>query len=533
LEEDDFYTATVAPFLEIITTIKMPFPIQSLEELLNIDVLDIRSIIKKLDMFIEIRDNGVMLVHKSVHDWLCSITLNDKYYISLNRGHKKICDFVISEFSKDTISEYVREFGFKHLAECGRLEKIAEIICNAPKDINTIFIKFATHMIFEGETDFLLKLFAVFATREGSASFIVMEVIKLLLQYGKKTEAENIVGSFDEGERKEQLKAFLSFYSAKVCNQNTSEIIEEGNAVIQLLKGEKIIAEILRILGDAYREKGHHEKAVELYREGKEKALEYKLDTIYLDCECALIDIEYVNGNTTSALKMLSVIKEKIDFKTPNIYTYKYYRLLGHIFHLRAEIPEAMNAFNECELIANKLSFPLKLIETYNSIGELQPTYNLGKDYVEKSRELSVHSGLNSLECGKSYYIEADLLLRNEQFEAALSCADRAIEILEGVGYGSGCSKSYLIKGKVLFELGQYDNAILFCKKASAYFAREQIYPPFRLDAYYFILKCASKLGTLNLHTADDSIDYFNLAEFPYLGDALACVKELQNVKND
>jgi tetratricopeptide (TPR) repeat protein len=482
-EEDDYYTENVAPFLEVLTTAKMPVSVHMLESLLGIDALDIRKIIKKLDMFMEMRDDALMLVHKSVYDWLCSATLNDKYYISLNRGRNKLCDYSIFEFGKGKIDKYVEEYGFKHLVESNKIEKIAEIIAGEPHNMHSIFMRFVTQMLLSDETELIVKIFSTFAVQKHDAYFIVAEVLKLMLQYGKKTEAENIINCFKNDNHNKMLKELLDFYNLKTLNINTVQIINMGESLIGCINDDIILSEIMRILGDAYRENGHHADAVRLYNEAKNKAHANIVDRIFLDCECALIDMQYVNGNLKDAFNALHEVKERIDFNNPNIYAYKYYRLLGQIFHAENSIYESINAFNECLRIAKLLSFPLKQIETNNSLAELQDDLNIGREYLKVAWKLDEEAKLNRLEYGKGFYIEANLLVKNKQSTEAMVCVDDAIRILEEVGYGSGSARSYLIKARLLYDKQSYNEALSYATKAYNYYVRENIYPAFKLEA--------------------------------------------------
>jgi len=522
-DDYSYYEDKAAPFLEIIISIKTPISIEAIKSILNYDDFDVRQLVKKLDMFLELRDNTIMLIHKSIHDWLCNITLNDKYYISLNRGKKNLCGFIEREFTtySNMIDEYVEEFGFKHLIEIGRFEKIAEIISKGLNNIHTLFFDFAKQLLLSNETHLLVNLFSIAAKEQydvTNVSYVVAEVIKLMLQYGKKEVAENIVSCFKAKENYNQLIELLKFYEIKAFNNNTALIIEKGETIVNnKVYDIRILAEIARILGDAYRENGNHVRAVELYSDSKSKANEHKLDSLYLDCECALVDMEYVVGNVDTALCKLMILKSKIDFKTPDIYTYKYYRLLGHIFHIKSAQNDAMNAFSESLNIANALSFSLKQIETYNSLAELQNNFSIAKIYLEEGRKLSAVTGLNSLEFGKSFYIEASLLLKESKYKEALNCVEKAIQILENVGYGSGCARSYLIKGKILFQTEFYNEAVIYLERAGKYYIRECIYPTFRLEVYFFVLKCAEKIDQITKYKNFDVLDYFDINQFPHM----------------
>ena len=184
-----------------------------------------------------------------------------------------------------------------------------------------------------------------------------------------------------------------------------------------------------------------------------------------------------------------------------------------------------MNAFSECLSITKYLAFPFKQIETYNSLAELQSNYKIAKEYLETGRKICIATSLNSLELGKSFYIEAGLLLLEEKYDKAIGCIDHAIEILEQVGYGSGCAKSYLIKGKILFQSRQYKSAIEYLEKAGKYYIREEIYPTLRLESFYYILKCAEEIGQLNQYKKFDDYTYFNEDQFPHLQKYLKEIK--------
>jgi len=349
-------------------------------------------------------------------------------------------------------------------------------------------------MLLSEEINLIIKIFTVFAAQKYNSYFVFAEVLKLMLQYGKKAEAKTIINSFKNEEQKETLFGLFDFYDLKTANSNTSHIIKTGEALVNRIKDDKILAEVLRILGDAYRENGRHDDAVRLYNEAKIKASANNLDMIYMDCECALIDMEYVVGDLDAASNSLKKIKERIDFNNPNIYTYKYYRLLGHIFQFDNSVSESINAFNECLRIAKLLSFPLKQIETNNSLAEVQTDLNTGLEYLETARKSDKDANLNRLEYGKGFYIEAELLFKNNKTKEANTCADKAIMILEEVGYGSGCARSYLIKAEILFNEEKYQEALPYAQKAHDYFIRENIYPIFKTQAAGLIQKIQEKL---------------------------------------
>jgi len=522
-DDSDYYDEKVAPFLEIMTVIKTPMPIEVIKIILNLDDFEIKQLIKKLDMFIELRDNNIMLVHKSIYDWLSNIKLGDKYFISLNRAQKNLCGYIEHEFAGkiNQVDSYTAEYGFLHLAENGRLERIAGIVYEWNQGLHVLLMRFVRQLLLSSEAELLINLFRFLADDrydERNIDFIATEVMKLMFQYGKKDIAEGIVSCFKGKKNYERLMQLMEFYKIKTFNESTALVIEKGELLLKDNElSQRVFAEIMRILGDAYRENGNHTRAVQLYTESKTKAAENEQLQLFMDCDCALIDMEYVVGNEEAALNALEKMKPKLNFKTPDVYTYKYYRLLGSIFHIKNQINEAMNAFSECLNISIALAFPLKQIETNNSLAEIQSIYNIAENYLHTSRKLCAVTSLNSLELGKSYYIEAELLLKDGDYEKAMNCVEQAINILEHVGYGSGCARSYLIKGKIFFNKNDFNSALAYFERAGKYYIREHIYPTLRLEAHYYVLKCAKEAGQLDKYNNFDDCSYFNLTEFPYM----------------
>ncbi|WP_432558635.1 TIR domain-containing protein [Granulicoccus sp. GXG6511] len=518
--DSEYYEKVATPFLEIISVVGTPLSQKVLCEMLGLETLALSKIVRRLDIFLDVRENAITLGHKSIYDWLRSIELTDRYYISLARGLERVCDYVAHDLlTPDRVSDFTAEYGLRRLAEAKRYETIAQLMIRSDPEVRPLLARFFLQMLSTNDKESLVPLFASYAAAGGPANIVLAEAIKTLFQYEERDVAEAIAGCFSSGPDRTAVGQLVAFYAARARNDDTEAIVTAGRAAMELVPDEAVRLDLMRSLADAYREKGDHRAATELYTEASEKAAPLGLTLTVRDCRAALIDLEYVVGHLRSARRSLDLLKAELDFGVPNIHSYKYYRLLGSIFHITgSENRQARAAFQECLDIADQLSFPLKMIETFNSLAEVQTTVESGLDFVQRARDLAARSDLNRLELGKGYYIEANLLRRAGANEAAEMSARTALTILEAVPYASGCARAHLALGAIHAERGEHAAAIEWFRKANAYYVREQIYPSFRAEAYSGLLRSAAAEGTLATHVGQDDLDQLDAGEFQQLG---------------
>ena len=133
---------------------------------------------------------------------------------------------------------------------------------------------------------------------------------------------------------------------------------------------------------------------------------------------------------------------------------------------------------------------------------------------------------MNSLEYGKSFYIEAGICLDKGDYVAAINKAERSHQILSEVGYGSGVARAKFIKGKALYINKQYEEAITYFADTLAYYIRENIYPAFRVESFFYLLKCAENIDKKEEYVTFDNIkNVSNIQYFDYLNEMIQYIE--------
>lgn len=495
--DKDFYESSIKPFLEVMIALKEPPLLSDLEAILSADEDELHQFVFKMDMFLLIKDNRIYISHKSLSDWLKSMTLSDPYYISKKNGDKMICEWIIKTFSKkNSFCSYAYNYGMAHLIERKIYgEKIVEFL-NTGKDIfvDMLTLYFASQADCDDFEDLTLSLSEHVSDIINPMRFFI-KCVKALIQFGKTMEAESFLEVFSNCSSFQLMEKFYKFITIKNRNINVSSIISLGEECMKIdVLDNKTKADICRILGDAYRESGNAVTATDLYQKATDLCSDDKLCTTYTDCESALIDIAYINGEVPSVFQKLQKLEASIDFSFPNVKQYKYYRLRGNMYHLLNKKEKALSDFLLCFDIADKLGFKLKAMESLNSIAEVESNIVQAKTHLEKARRFWTEYNLNKLEYGKSFYIESGINLAEEQWEEALRLAKVSEEILIEVGYESGAARAQFYKGVALYNLGFYDEASKNIKLAYNYYDKSDIYPIYKLDAYRYLLFCDYKL---------------------------------------
>ena len=517
--DKEFYDDAIRPFLEVLIALKEPPLLTDLEAILSADEDELHQFVLKMDMFLLIKDGRLYISHKSLSDWLKSMTLSDPYYISKKNGDKLICDWIVKTFSrKNNFCPYAYNYGMAHLIERRSYgDKIVSFV-NTEQDI---FVDMLA-LYFASQSDGEIFCTVMESLTEKVADInkpmrLFIKCVKGLIQFGKNEEAQDFLSVFSNCEEYELMKKFYDFITMKNSNKDVDSIIALGEDCITIEDlDNKTKADIFRILGDAYRESGDAVKATVLYNNALELCSDDKQCSTYSDCECALIDIAYINGEVSEVFQRLQKMENSIDFVSPNVKQYKFYRLRGNMYHLLNKRDEALSDFMACYDIADKLGFKLKAMESLNSMAEMENDPNQAKKHLDTARRFWTEYNLNKLEYGKSFYIEAGIELSSNDWSEALRLANVSEEILSEVGYESGIARARFYKGLSLYNLGQYENARNYFQLAFDYYNSSDIYPIFKLNAYRYLLFCDYQLDkNLDSYSVDFVDTIKNLHFFP------------------
>lgn len=519
-DEDEVFKFQAKPLLELLCNAKDFMDITYVGDLLNLDSDNLNLLIKKMDIFLSVKNDSLMISHKSIYDWMYNVCAGDDYFVDLRKGKENLLKHITSGLSSDNPNHYVLEYGFEHLVEAKMFSTIATILTT---ENDSVITAYENYLIREVARESEFTIFEVFNILCGNdyLNYITFITIITLIQYNKDCEVERILDYYRRHKNYNILLTFNDFFKARNNNADCALIVKHGQALTQHNLPPKVLGITGLILGDGYRVGGDIKTAAEYYRLSSQIATEHHITTLYFDCECALIDLEYVVGNINAALTRLNKIKEFLNFDEPGMNLYKYYRLLGNIYSIKHNFPEAVKNFTECLKIAQSLSFPLKMIQSYNSIAESTTDYRSAVDNIMKSREVYKQLHSNTLEYGKGYYIQAEAMFGQQLFTEAESIINQGIDILTKVGYGSGIARCHLVKGKILAKTGKYVQAATHLELALNYYIKNQIYPSFRLEAHWYLVKSLERIPDLTGQSQKiyDNIDYFNYLEFDYLKD--------------
>lgn len=269
-------------------------------------------------------------------------------------------------------------------------------------------------------------------------------------------------------------------------------------------------------LADMVREHGDYERAKKLYGVAKEKALAEGLKKEAISCDFALADLDYVRGNHERAKERIEEL-EKGSGQTFGV-NYEATRLLGHIALAQGDLKAAREYYCAALVRAEETNSQYQMIESNNSLAEAQESYVDAAKYLDKAREISVENRTAPLEYGKSFYIEADLRIKDMDYSLAEEAADKAIVLLEEAGYAGGVAHAYVSRGKARYFQEKYDLAVGDFDNALRHYEETDTRPNFRFEATYYIIKSEIALGKAfnDIDLADVCI-YFGIVDYPYL----------------
>lgn len=269
-------------------------------------------------------------------------------------------------------------------------------------------------------------------------------------------------------------------------------------------------------LADMVREHGDYKRAAYLYEKAKEKALAEGLKKEAVSCDFALADLDYVRGNHEKAKERIEEL-EKGSAQTFGV-NYEAARLLGHIALAQGDLKAAREYYCAALVKAEEMNSQYQMIESNNSLAEAQESYVDAVKYLDKAREISVENRTAPLEYGKSFCIEADLRIKDMDYSLAEEAADKAIVLLEEVGYAGGVAHAYVSRGKARYFQEKYELAFGDFDNALRHYEETDTRPNFRFEATYYIIKSEIALGkSFSDIEMTDANEYFSCGSYPYL----------------
>jgi hypothetical protein len=518
VQDVDYYKKNIRHVLEVICCGYDSFDVSNLAAIVKFDEYEINDIINSFGSLI-IEDHGkYYFVHKSIKDWLLDRNCSGQYYINYNSGHRKIIDWIKRNSKEFFKNSYLKEFALIHLFENKEYEEVLNLL----QQYNNIIMKlFLDTIMFFVDKNNLETIYDYFSYQENLGSQVFLyKTIKMLIEYDKIEIAEYLLISQDIKTKKK-----LNLYSKLILERKrgkTNQVIKIGKKAVKLLEKENCIGDVYHLLAEGYRESGLHQEALVYYSKVKDST--DRNDLIYFENHCALIDLQYVYGNCPIAFQMLEELN-KYNINPISYDRFKICRLYGNLYESLSEIANAKNYFNESLTIALKIKRPYSIVEAYNSMAGVVG-YDKSMEYITQGRKIANEIGAK-LEMGKSYYIIAEKEIEQKIYSKAVYSGMKSLEILELVGYGSGCARANYLIGLAFYHKKEYEKAISFFKNSYYYYDRENIYPHLRVNNIYYYFQALKKLVDKRYRTLNLSVP--NIEYYPKLEMKIREIKETIN----
>ncbi len=514
---------------------KEPFEVEGIADILGIEERKLSQATKKLNVFLNRRDEKISIYHKSLYDWIKSMKLGDPYYVPLRDIKNLFVKWIFEKIEAEDDDEYLYKYAFLHIFELNgrKLHRdVAKLLIGAnEKYLDSFNASLLEQIRLDKNLDDYQRVFTDICSIERKPCRVIYSAIKHLTQNEQDDFVSVITSNFVDTPYYEALQLFINFTRHRLKSGNSKELIELG---LQFKFEEYDIntqSDLISTLADAYRVNGFYKTAAEYYAKAVSLAKRTSYYGVtYYTSKCALIDIAYLYGKIEQAFKQIHEVEREIQVNSADIIHYKYHRILGNLYHSLEERDKAYDEFNKCLTIAEKLNYSTIIIATLNSIASTEPEEERAKELIAKCREVSKCGVINRLEYGKSFTVEAERYNELGLYAQAKECAETSYQILESVGYGAGKARALLNFAYAKFHLGEYEDAIEPLLKAEEHYIKEEIYPFLRVKAFHTLLCCADKIGRLKeFITVDNVDDIANLHYYQYCEPISAAIRELVN----
>jgi hypothetical protein len=124
------YKAKYRPLLELIVAAMAPLPIDVAVGALVMDELGIMELSDKMGSLFPVSNGHIRPFHKSLIDWLKYADRAGQYFVSQNKGHKRLADYGMQEYSAgvNSMSRYMLAYLPEHLAKADRLDDLKAVV---------------------------------------------------------------------------------------------------------------------------------------------------------------------------------------------------------------------------------------------------------------------------------------------------------------------------------------------------------------------------------------------------------------------
>lgn len=518
------YKEYYRPLFELLVSAQEPLNIKMATEILSWDEYETDDILDSLGSLFYIENTAIEPFHKTIFEWLLDRNKSGEYKVSEDKGHVRFCDYIVRKNDRVPFIEYINRFGPYHLYRCDRFAEIVDLVNENEQFAGSLRALVLSEVQNNDQllTAKIKRLFTLLikSLPASAAEKHLVLMVSLFIDYSLFDAAKKFEHLLQE------LKAGLcwlnDYIEFRLCRMvGQPKMVEQVGRKLISSKSvpESLLTTIHYYLADGLREQGFHSEAISHYEYSLKYVEKNKDLPFWLKGTCALADMEYVYGLLPEAMTRLKnalALSVKHDLA---LLKGQIFRMIGNVEHIRDNLTTAQYYFHKSLEEALKIKRPYSIVEAYNSLAEAKRIDCCEKDAlwnVHEARKYALKYNAN-LELGKGYYIEAIILLHSGKLNQAEEVAERSLEILKTVGYGSGIARSQAILARVLFQQRKdMDEALKYALSALKYYQREQIYPSLRIETYHTLMQCAEELNLAEQYAHIENVSAVpNILNFP------------------
>jgi tetratricopeptide (TPR) repeat protein len=496
--------------LEVVLASEKPLNEEQLATAAQIDRDDeLPMLLRKLAVYLPARcgeDGGeyYSLFHNSLRDWLSgSGSRGTPYQCQVRRGHRLLAELFRKATSyKRLWKDYLKQYGSLHLVEAEEFDMLSQQLQSNPDLFIANTAETLSNLLADKDpcrvekAELAIEHLLCENTSSPEHFQVIVETAFCLTDYRLQNQALKIV----QASRKhygDYLELALTLKQEAEKNSIDQVIILARRIIEQSPPVEALVGFAHFHLAEGLRIRGEHLEALKAYRKAV-LAIKPKVHLrIWIDAQCALADLEYVRGHLSEAMTRLEhLAEETVSAGVPTVYCARICRIRGQIHHLCQQWSLARKDHEESLRLFRQMRKPIGIIESLNSLAQvlivLEP--NVVLQMMEQARTLALEHH-TPLEYGKTYSVEAEWHLSQNDPAQALAIARRSEELLQQVGYGSGVARARTLAAQALIRLGQLEAALETGLTAHRYYRNEEIYPLLRLETYRLVTEAARLLG--------------------------------------
>lgn len=500
---------SIKQILQILSASAEPLNKKEIIQILNlVSEEDLEKEILPIQEYLNISkgpDNNeyIRIFHQSLTDWLTSKdVIGTSFYISVRQGHESIADWclrMIEERQLRQCSSYVEEYTPYHLINACLVNKFVDLLQKHPIYIQKSIKSIIDNCIRSQEwpihtiSDFLHKLVR---TNEHFAVLIVLSISEQLLEKRQNISAQNVISLIPPDFI--YFNIIQNIFKAKSCLLEAN-YIQAKEFLVDIFQEESIPKSIRGIAGlnliESHKFLGDITEAKQAtITLGELLNPKYEFE-LWMRSQCELSELEFIEGDLPNSWCRLKALQNCSNYRKSS-------RLLSIINYLRGEILFSVGKYsdaNDAFLLSVEQSdvenLPEQVILSRICLAKTYVFLNTSEVENILNQVKNEYSESNSLYTGLIHYVEALYNLKSNVLNNALYLVNVAENIFSRLSIKVLFSQCILLKSKILFDLGQYEECCSCAYKANYYFQEKKIFPLLRKQAYEQMMISAQLLG--------------------------------------